>query len=297
MWGRAGTSGGRFERRRALKARADHMGDSTRKLSATGRFIQRFPYCCFCSGQRPAATREHMPPKALFDRSHRPDDLVMPACEACNSGTSTADLVASIVSRWAHNSTTQENLDHARLAARVRKQAPELISEWTKFGPGARERGRLHLTRHGVQVPEDAGLVAIGPLTIRQLNLFAHKLVLALYFHIHQKALLDTGLCCAMWVSKEDLARGGIPEFVLQMLPRYGTLIQGRWDERETFEFRHQSNDGEGLFGCLARLRRRFFVMGFAVVDGSVLPSTETDWLKPSALLSAVESPRFQKRF
>jgi hypothetical protein len=34
------------------------------------------------------ATREHMPPKSLFDGSHRPDKLVMPACHVCNNNTS-----------------------------------------------------------------------------------------------------------------------------------------------------------------------------------------------------------------
>jgi hypothetical protein len=38
-----------------------------------------------------------------------------------------------------------------------------------------------------VPVPHDAGVAAIGLLTIRQLNLFAHKAVLALHFeHVRQ---------------------------------------------------------------------------------------------------------------
>jgi hypothetical protein len=231
------------------------MGEAARRLSATGRFIKEFPNCCFCGGGQPATTREHMPPTALFDRSHRPNDLVMPACYACNSSTSTADLVASIISRWNYDSTPQESLDHTRLVARVRKQAPELIAEWTKPDPEERRKARLHLIGQGLHVPENAGLAAIGPLTNRQLNLFAHKLALALYFHIHREPLPDTGVCCAMWRSKEDFARDGIPPFILEMLSRYGAIMQGRWNESETFEFRHESNAAEGLFACLARLR------------------------------------------
>jgi hypothetical protein len=77
-----------------------------------------------------------MPPKALFDRSHRPDKLVMPACDECNNDTSTADLAVSLASRWSYETYPQAQIDHARLAARIRKQAPELVEEWTSFGIG-----------------------------------------------------------------------------------------------------------------------------------------------------------------
>jgi hypothetical protein len=102
------------------------MGEAKRKRSATAAFIERFPDCFFCGGRRRAVTREHMPPKSLFDNSHRPDKLIMPACDACNRGTSTADLTASIVSRWNYYSTAQEDHDHSKLTAQVRRQHPNL---------------------------------------------------------------------------------------------------------------------------------------------------------------------------
>jgi hypothetical protein len=273
------------------------LGEAKRKRSATRKFIAEYPACCFCGGLRAATTREHMPPKSLFDGSFRPDKLVMPACNECNGGTSTADLTASIISRWNYNSAPQEQADHARLASRVRKQAPELIAEWTKkLTPEERERALQHLAMYGMPVSSDAGLASIGPLTIRQLNLFAHKAVLALYFEHSRQPLPNAGRVSAYWKSKEDFARDGVPQILLDMLPGYGTLLQGKWDERETFEYRHAMNTQDGLFGCLARLRRGLFVTGFAVTNAGVLPSTETDWIIPSALLQSLDSPRFQKK-
>jgi hypothetical protein len=142
------------------------MGEAKLKKSATQRLVAQYPECCFCGGIRAANTREHMPPKALFDSSHRPDKLVMPACNDCNRGTSTADLVASVIRRWAYNATAQESDDHRRLVAQVRRQAPDLVAEWTK--PIDRVKARQHLENYGVRVPHDAGLVTIGPLTITQ---------------------------------------------------------------------------------------------------------------------------------
>jgi hypothetical protein len=68
-----------------------------------------------------------MPPKSLFDNSYRPDKLVMPACMECNHGTSTADLTASIVSRWNYDSNAQENADHRKLITQARMQAHPIL--------------------------------------------------------------------------------------------------------------------------------------------------------------------------
>jgi hypothetical protein len=136
------------------------MGEESRKRSTTQKFIQQFPKCCFCGGQRPSTTREHTPPKSLFDNSHRPDKLVMPACTECNSGTSTADLTVAVGSRWSYDSGPHEISDHRKLVARVRKQAPNLVNEWTKLDPAENESARQHLRRQGVPVPHDAGILS-----------------------------------------------------------------------------------------------------------------------------------------
>ena len=271
------------------------MGEAKRNKSATQKLIEQYPSCCFCGGLRPAVTREHMPPKALFDNSHRPDKLVMPSCLECNKGTSTADLTVAMASRWAYDSTLQENIDHHRLANQAKKQAPEIVAEWLKLDPEQRAGARRHLIEHGVDVPQDAGMLSIGSLTIRQLNLFAHKAALALYFEHVRQPLPNAGRVYATWRTK-DFAKDGIPKVLLDMLPEYGTLTQGKWDERETFEYRHAMNAKDGLFACLAKLRRCVFISGFAVADASVLPFDESDWVIPSELLESVESPRFQKK-
>jgi 5-methylcytosine-specific restriction endonuclease McrA len=105
------------------------MSQAKSNKSATQRFLKNHPFCCFCGEDIAAETREHMPPKSLFDGSHRPDKLVMPACKKCNSGTSTSDLVTSIVSRWRYETTDQQHLDHAKLVARLKKEAPEIVAE------------------------------------------------------------------------------------------------------------------------------------------------------------------------
>jgi hypothetical protein len=228
------------------------LGEHKQKQSATKKFIGEFPQCAFCGASRAATTREHMPPKALFDFSHRPDKLVMPACDECNRGTSTADLVAAVVSRWNYNSGPIEIQDHAKLLQRVRKHHSDIFAEWSgQLNLSERLKAIRHLSNYGVDVPMDAGLVTIGKLTISQLNLFSHKAVLALYFEHFKRVLLDRGRVAAYWRTKEDFHRGAPPE-LLEMMQQYGTLEQGRWNAKETFEYRFEVNQKEGLFACLA---------------------------------------------
>jgi hypothetical protein len=118
-------------------------------------------------------------------------------------------------------------------------------------------------TENGARVPADASLATIGPETIGQLNLFAHKVVLALYFNHFRRGLPAKGLVCAYWRTKEDFARDGVPKIFFDMFPNYGTISQGRRDEQRTFEYLYVTGTEEGVFGCLARFRQGFFAYGF----------------------------------
>jgi hypothetical protein len=277
------------------------MGEAKLKQSATQKFIAEYPLCCFCAGMRAATTREHMPPKSLFDNSHRPDKLVMPACDGCNNGTSTADLVAAIMSRWAVENTEQEHQDHERLVRRLRKQAPAVIDEWTSTRLKDRIKGRRHLREHGVTIPDDVGIVAIGKISVRYLNLFAHKVALALYFEHFRQPLLPPGAYRATWRTKEDFARNGVPRELLELFPNYGTLTQGRWSEHETFEYRSAVNRNDGIFGFFARFRWGLFVLGFAVLNAAVLAAHERaahdpDWVTAGDLLRLLETARIEEK-
>ena len=83
---------------------------------------------------------------------------------------------------------------------------------------------------------------------------------------------------------------------LLQLMQRYGTLEQGKWNVREVFEYRYEINEGDGLFACLGRFRGNLFITGFAVRDRAALPAEETDWIHPSDLLTITTDNRFKVR-
>jgi hypothetical protein len=77
------------------------------------------------------------------------------------------------------------------------------------------------------------------------------------------------------------------PDRLLEILPKYGTLMQGKWNSAETFEYRYDLNEEDGLFGCLARLRTGLFIAGFAIPDAGIMTEEfGNDWIRPNELLT-----------
>jgi hypothetical protein len=121
---------------------------------------------------------------------------------------------------------------------------------------------------------------------------------LGLYFDLFHKLLPDTGRLCAYWRTKEDVLRGGIPTSLLEMMNRYGTLEQGKWRASETFEYKYELNDVEGLFAFIARARGAFYVSGSVIEDAATIADNEDaeSWIAPSGLLGMMDDPRFESR-
>jgi hypothetical protein len=170
------------------------------------------------------------------------------------------------------------------------------MQEWTHPHRIGRAEGRNHLRRQGVQIPDDAAIITIGPATVLQLNIFAHKAVLALYFEHFRKPLPIDGSVCAFWRGKEDFSPNGVPKEIIEMLPRYGTLVQRSWNESETFEYRYDANEEKGIFGCITKLRRGLFTIGFAISNSNELEDDVAEWVHPASPIALLDLPRYQRK-
>jgi hypothetical protein len=51
-----------------------------------------FP-CVYCGGVVPGNEPDHMPPRILFRRKQRPNDLVFASCSGCNRGSAAIDTI------------------------------------------------------------------------------------------------------------------------------------------------------------------------------------------------------------
>ena len=76
------------------------MGEAKKKNKQKAVFLKQHPFCCFCGGEKPATTIDHVPSIQLFRLKKRPKGLEFPACKQCNQSTGTHELVAAFLSRF-----------------------------------------------------------------------------------------------------------------------------------------------------------------------------------------------------
>jgi hypothetical protein len=158
------------------------------------------------------------------------------------------------------NLSKKERADHRRLVGQVRMHHPELLSEWTRLNPLERVQARFHLEKYGAPVPQNAAFASIGPLTIRQLNLFSHKVAVGLYFEHFREVLPNEGRVSALWRSKEDFAKKGVPKDLFVIMKRYGTLSEGRGSTISLIpNMRHRSSQAmkKPMISAAEAMRRR----------------------------------------
>jgi hypothetical protein len=88
--------------------RRPNMSESSAKKRAHSAVVEACPYCIYCGGEVPAASIDHVPPRAMFRGRRRPKSLEFASCKNCNEGTGRADLVAALLSRVAPDAGDEE---------------------------------------------------------------------------------------------------------------------------------------------------------------------------------------------
>jgi hypothetical protein len=273
------------------------MGEARRKLSATQRMIEAHPNCALDGGIRPTETREHFPPTNFFDRFHRPERFVVPACSICNRESAIADLVAGIVSRIGFGPpTAQESEDLRKLFRKLHKLRPELVSQMLKVDPSAKTRAFIQYRAHGLNVPERSDAFAITGDAFQYLHLFAHKAVLCHYFNLANRPLPKGGGVLAFLRPKETVALGALPPEVLGLLGPVAAIAQGRKRYQDEYEFRESYGAADGVYAVACRFRKGFFVFGLAVEDIQKIDAdTRRGFLSPPAMLSILGNSQYKR--
>ncbi len=106
------------------------MGEARARRRAHAQMLAKHSLCIYCAGANQATTVEHMPPIIMFDQRQRPKGLEFPTCASCNHGTSSIDLVASLLGRVYPNSESDpEKRDLQKLLSAVSNNVPRLLEE------------------------------------------------------------------------------------------------------------------------------------------------------------------------
>lgn len=239
------------------------MGEKKRRSESHAALLRRHPYCIFCGGEKRATTIEHTPPRIMFRRKDRPNELIFPACDSCNKGTSHADMVAAMIGRLSVPSDPQDHIDFTKILEGIRNNIPELLKEMRLSGAAR----KFAFKDVGLDPNSGFGVLkANGPLLTSYMEAFIFKFAIALYFSRFEKPLTPDFMIKPFWYSNVELMSDAIPDTIRKVLPDPQTLSQGRKNVSD--QFLYASNfDEDGNYGIVFATFRSAFGAGALITN------------------------------
>jgi len=237
------------------------MGEGRRKSRRREEILHGETRCIYCTGT--PTTVEHMPPKAMFPKSHRLSGMEYAACVECNHSTRAADAAASFFARVAPtNAVNQLEMTEARKLLRTMSDiAPGFVQELFD------ERKATHVWAKGRDqfFGRKRRMELDGPVTHALLRAFSAKLGMALYREHVGEPLPVGGLVFTQHYLNSGLQRQEA-EATLRILPELGQLRQGTQASGRLFNYRYNTDD-RTIVAALAAFNDNFFVRIFATHD------------------------------
>jgi hypothetical protein len=151
--------------------------------SKRDRLLSACPHCIYCGGQTPSETVDHCPPRAMFQEKKAPEGYEFGSCEACNSGTSDADLMVSALARIGVHSAGNNDGKLLGLMKMANKQFPGMLTGMMPSALEARKLNRLL----GIKPPpgvlqQHTGVGKVTDAHLASLRVFARKFTKAAFF-------------------------------------------------------------------------------------------------------------------
>ncbi|MBF6986743.1 HNH endonuclease [Cupriavidus sp. IK-TO18] len=202
------------------------MGTASQRKA---KFYSEHPTCCFCGGDTPADTQDHIPSRSFFRGRLWPEGYVFPACSACNNFTARYETLTALLCRIATDShanpETQREIEV--LMTTIARKDPDL---YRSLEPSSGEVRRW-LRTHGQKLPsgmttKDAPIISIDhPRIGEAVGYYATKIFLSLYY-FHTRAILPLqgGIVFRWYSNATPLDQRPPPNLLAEIIPGVGEL-------------------------------------------------------------------------
>jgi hypothetical protein len=221
-----------------------------------------------------------MPPRIMFTSKIRPNGFEFAACNNCDQKTKMADLFAALVGRvFPDSSTNSEDRDIERILSALGRNLPAVLLEM-KVG-----RAGQKLARKQTRIADEGGFLKLsGPIATQLLDIFAHKLGLAMHYEATGKILPRSGGVATRVFSNVEAVQDKIPEQIFRILPEPVTLRQGSWDVGNQFNYSMRMTEGQQMGLFFASFRFSISIVALTADDISAFRSDYSEEsIKPHA--------------
>ena len=236
------------------------------------------PACIFCGGTRPATTKEHAPPKAMFRDKQAPEGYTFDACADCNNGTTDDDLMIAFLAHMEPGADEAKLAKGSGLMKAVNRQHPGVLAEM--FDVSAVEARstarRMKLqTAPGQtyqQLYQERGFVKIPGAVHAAVQTIASKVTKGVYFRQTGAIFPLDGDLLFHWFTNADREEQGLIP-VLQALASIASTstpkVRNRQNLNDQFDYDYSRDGGGDIHLLQAHFGKVFgFVTIFSQTPG-----------------------------
>lgn len=234
-------------------------------------FLKQHLVCCFCGGNTPATTVDHVPSRQMFSLRRRPKGLEVPACECCNRATASHEQVAAMLGRiYPDGPTEVEREEMRRIMDAVNTNVPGLLEEMI-----ASFRQQERFVRANITLPGVGGVLNVsGPLLNRSIQAFGAKLGFALHYAMTGAIVPRAGGVAVRWFSNFERLTGEIPADLFRILGQPQTLRQGKWGAGDQFSYAFAISENSEMAAYFSTFRKSFAVLSWVSEDVAAFASS-----------------------
>lgn len=247
------------------------MGQQRQRLQ---KFLANHPICCFCGGNNPAITRDHIPPSSVFSNHRWPEGYEFPACYDCNNGSARDDAVVALFSRFnpGRDRTEDERAEWLRHLSAFDEHYP---GEARKSLLTANEK-RRYFEANKIAKPDGVAygelpIIKFTPFVREAIGRFSRKMTLAFHYkHTGKIAPVDAWVMTRFWTNLH-LVLNVIPQELFDLLPLDVELRRDNRSLGDQFSYRFGISDDGTIGGYMAAFRKTFLVTGLICFDASLM--------------------------
>jgi hypothetical protein len=227
------------------------------------QFLAEHPTCYLCGGLTPAATVDHVPPRACFPRGYAPDGFEFAACDACNQLSRAEDKIFGF---WA----MALDFDPAKMKSPSdRERIIQLMQDLARESPEhVAEIQRAHPVSQvgNIVTPKPVAFAMKTPDSFgRAAELISIKLTHALYFREAGKHLSARHRFMAALYQPQVGGTEHFTSYLMSLLPNrsVGSRINIK-EYGDRFAYKNGYDESHDFFCYLAQFGRGLMIWGVA---------------------------------
>lgn len=169
-------------------------------------FLGKHPICCFCGGNKPATTIDHVPNRACFPKRVGPEDFEFPACSECQTRFRQEEhFLAFFVRMSDRDERNYDRETSKRLIEGIKNNLPHLVPS-TRLSGSQKRRGlrNFGLSKPSHVVLSDIPMAAFPAETDSVIRIAATKIALALFYRHKRVPAKSTYWVSSYWTQSAD---------------------------------------------------------------------------------------------